>query len=99
MNFITHKKDKYGYEKLDPASENFKFLKAVFDTKTTACNNYTEFYSFEIYKIIEKIPNKTVNEKNNNLMLFHGTSEKARSVFLKMVLEIQKKDGLERECT
>ena len=82
MNFITHKKDKYGYEKLDPASENFKFLKAVFDTKTTACNNYTEFYSFEIYKIIEKIPNKTVNEKNNNLMLFHGTSEKgAISIF------------------
>ena len=75
MNVKTEKLSKHGYEKLDPVSKEFKTLKEVFFTTTTfnvSCNNLEKF---QIYKVIENNPTKTVEGKSNNLMLFHGTNK------------------------
>ena len=86
MNIKTENNFKYNYEKLDPASEEFKILKGVyFTTKTsTACNvTYKMTKEIQIYKVFRADQIKTVNKKSNNLMLFHGTSKEGVTGILK----------------
>ena len=39
--------------------------------------------NFQIFKVIENNPVETLNEKRNNLMLFHGTKEQSVNNILK----------------
>ena len=83
MNIKTEKLFNYDCEKLDRESEEFKILKEVFFTTTTfnvSCNNLEKF---QIYKVIENNPTKTVEGKSSNLMLFHGTTEEGATGILK----------------
>ena len=82
MNIETDKSFKYDYEKLDPASEEFNFLKKTF--KTTSYNiSYNNIKEFEIYKVFQTNLTKTTDENSNNLMLLHGTSKKGTTGILK----------------
>ena len=73
---------KYVCTKLNPKSTKFKFLKRNFDT-TLSGTNREEFTNFQIFKLVETNPNKVVNEKRKNLMLFHGTNKKGAMGILK----------------
>ena len=73
MYLTTSKLFKYVCTKLNPKSTKFKFLKENFDT-TLSGTNRDEFTNFQIFKLVETNPNKVVNEKRKNLMLFHGTN-------------------------
>ena len=76
MNIKTNNTFKYDYTKLDPVLEEFKLVKGFFDITSTKLRKYNKFHNFQIYKIIEKSSTNLVKEKSNNLMLFHGTTEK-----------------------
>ena len=73
---------KYGYTKLDSASEEFKFLRKYFDTTSKVQENYEQLYYFSMYKVNERDHEK-VTGRSNNLMLFHGTNEKGATGILK----------------
>ena len=84
MNIKINALFKYGYKKLNFASKEFKFLKKIFDATSNGliCDN--NFKTIQAYKVIDNnSPVKTVEEKCNNLMLFHGTSEKGATGILK----------------
>ena len=84
MDIITKKSFKYYHEKLDSTSEEFKFLEGFFDKSTNgdSLGRFT-LNEFQIFKVKENIPNKAVNVNYNNLMLFHGTSEKGATGIFK----------------
>ena len=75
----------------DITSENV-FHKII--NKTSLCNEYENkimadfpqnkiMAYFHIFKVNENNPTKAVNEKRNNLMLFHGTDKKSATGILK----------------
>ena len=78
MNIKIDKLFIYDYEKLDPASEEFKFLKKTFITASFGLLTYKKAKRFYIYKVNGRNP---VRKAANNLMLYHGTSRKAQLVF------------------
>ena len=64
---------KYDLQKLDCTSAEFKFVEHFFKTTSTKFSLYPEILkNFQIWKVINT--KETVDEKGNNLMLFHGTS-------------------------
>ena len=75
MNIQTDKSFIYDYEKLDPASEEFNFLKETF-ISTFLQKGYTKTEVAHMYKVNEEDFDKTSVKPVNNLMLYHGTSEK-----------------------
>ena len=93
MNIITDKSFKYDVEKLDSTSDEVKFIKQFYDTTGDTTNVMTDHLKREgyitqvkdlkIYKVIEDNPIIAVDEKNNNLMLFHGTTPKGATGILK----------------
>ena len=63
---------KYKCEKLNCDLDEYKFVKSFYETYniiSTASDN------IKVYKILENKPTNILEEKRNNLMLFHGTSE------------------------
>ena len=82
MYVTTSKFFKYVGTKLNPKSTKFKFLMGNFDT-TLSWTNRHDFTNFQIFKLVETNPNKVVNEKRKNLMLFHGTNEEGANGILK----------------
>ena len=82
MYLTTSKFFKYVCTKLNPKSTKFKFLKENFDTTLSGTNRHG-FTNFQIFKLNETNPNKVVNEKKKNLMLFHGTNKKGAMGILK----------------
>ena len=103
MDNITDKNFKYDLEKLDSTSEEFIFVEQFYDTtgviKTAknslikATENGSQVIKPEIYKVIENNPIKSVDEKSNNLMLFHGTKWKHVDGILKEGFKNSKKGG------
>ena len=83
MNIKTDKSFKYDYEKLDPALEEFTFLKKTFMTTYFGIFPYLKFNNFHIYKVIEGNLVNTVVKPVNNLMLYHGTSVEGATGILK----------------
>ena len=73
MDVITNTNTyKYKCEKLNYDLDEYKFVKNFYKTiniTSTASDNV------KVYKILENKPTKILEEKRNNLMLFHGTSE------------------------
>ena len=82
---------KYNIEKLDSTSDEFKFIKGFYATTSktneTMCSYINIAYrnkdDFCIYKVNEKNPIEAVDEKSNNLMLFHGTTKNGVTGILK----------------
>ena len=83
MNIKTDKSFKYDYEKLDPASEEFTFLKKTIMTTSFLMMGYIKAKRFHIYKVNERNLVKTAVKQINNLMLYHGTSQKGATGILK----------------
>ena len=87
MEITTGKSFKYDLEELDSTTDEFMFLKEFFDTtygtdlinKTSVCSEtyFQIMDNFHIYKVNENKPIKALNEKRNNIMLFHGTNWKS----------------------
>ena len=67
----------YGVEIISPDSEEFKRVKEFFDDCRYEKYCYDKFtvQNFQIFRVIENNPVETLNEKRNNLMLFHGTKQ------------------------
>ena len=82
MNIKTDKSFKYDYEKLDPASEEFNFLKETF-MSTFLFKGYTGTEVAHMYKVNERNLVKNEGKKSNNLMLYHGTNQKGVTGILK----------------
>ena len=82
MNIKTDKYFKYDYEKLDPASEQFNFLKETF-MSTFLFKAYTGTEVAHMYKVNERNIVKTAVKPVSNLMLYHGTSQKGVAGILK----------------
>ena len=84
MDPITNNETcKYKHEELGCESDEYKFIKNFYETnhdfsplnslqntKLVAPNN------LKVYKISENSPTTIIEEKCNNLMLFHGTNER-----------------------
>ena len=93
MDIITDNSFKYDLEKLDSTSDEFILVKQFHDI-TVSITNYngnskkalgytSQIENFQIYKVNENIPTESAQEKNNNLMLFHGTNRKGAVGILK----------------
>ena len=63
MYIKTDESSKYDYEKLDPASEEFNFLKETFITSSFGLINYIKANNFHIYKVNERNHVKTTVKK------------------------------------
>ena len=91
MDIITKKGFKYDLQKLDSKLDEFLLVKKFFNiTIKKSVHVYKDnIYShqlkdFEIHKVMtDSKPARGVNEKSNNLMLFHGTDEKGANGILK----------------
>ena len=81
LNMIinTEKYFEYDYENLNPASKEFKLLKKIFDARS----NFTKLENFQIYLVKENNSIRSIEQKSNNLMLFHGTNQKGATGILK----------------
>ena len=93
MDIITDNSFKYDLEKLDSTSDEFILVKQFHDI-TVSITNYngnskkasgytSQIENFQIYKVNENNPTESAQEKNNNLMLFHGTNRKGAVGILK----------------
>ena len=67
---------KYKCEKLGVDSDELKIVRDFINTTTANSTKWGYLPSFNVYKIIETDPSKQLEEKRNNLMLFHGTNSK-----------------------
>ena len=83
MNIKTDKSFIYDYENLDPSSEEFTFLKKTFVATSFDYIEYVKFNGFHVYKVNERNHVNTAVKKSNNLMLYHGTSQKGVTGILK----------------
>ena len=84
---------KFDIKRLPTESDEFKWVKMFFDDcrypKYSQAKLTVE--NFQIFKVIENNPDKTLNENRSNLMLFHGTKEKNVSKILKSGFKNSKK--------
>ena len=80
MEIVNNETWKYNLQILDPTSDEFKFVQHFFKTTSNKFSYFKEapetLENFQIWKVIEQNINVTVHEKSDNLMLFHGTSQK-----------------------
>ena len=80
MDIITDKSFKYNVETLGSTSDEFILVKEFHDITRNSQQNNINLWAlaadFKIYKLNENSPTKIVEEKRNNLMLFHGTNRK-----------------------
>ena len=84
METIKYETWKYKIEILEPTSDEFKFVQHFFNTSSTEIFMDHEISkNFQIYKVIKQNNKETVDEKSNNLMLFHGTSQESAAGILK----------------
>ena len=73
---------KYKRDELSFDSDEYKFVKNFYETNTSTQGFSPVFRqliatgNFKVYKISENYPTEKIDEKRNNLMLFHGTNEK-----------------------
>ena len=100
MNFKTTKRFKYDVKRLSTESDEFKRVKVFFDD----CR-YSKYFrkkftveNFQIFKVNENNPDKTLNENRNNLMLFHGTKEENVSKILKNGFKNSEKGWYGKVC-
>ena len=80
MDIVTKKGFRYNLAKLDSTLDEFLFVKEFFNKNTKKRAIYEEIKShqvkdFQIHKVVESKPTSAINEKSNNLMLFHGTGK------------------------
>ena len=80
MNILTNNTEKvykYYLEKLGCGSDEYIIVKDFF-VNTTVNLNYSgkSLPDFNVYEIMETCPIKSLKEEHNNLILFHGTSNK-----------------------
>ena len=54
--------------------------------------------NFQIFKVIDNNPDKTLNENRNNLMLFHGTKEENVSKILENGFKNSKEGWYGKVC-
>ena len=79
---ITEDTFKYDFESLDSGSDEFKFIKKFI--KVTKFITVIKLGKIlQIHKVFEKRSTSSVDEKRNNLMLFHGTNKKGVEGILK----------------
>ena len=84
MDIITAKNYKYDVKRLSIESDEFKTIKDFVDScRYEEQHQKLTMQNFSIFKVLENNPAKTLNEKRNNLMLFHGTKEESVSNILK----------------
>ena len=67
---------KYKCEKLGVDSDELKTVRDFFNTTTANSTKRDNSPGFNVYKVMETDPSKQLEEKSNNLMLFHGTNSK-----------------------
>ena len=81
----TKKNYKYDVISLSTESEEFKRVREFFDDCRYTENSFDKLsvQNFQVFKVIENNPVETLNEKRNNLMLFHGTKEHRVNKILK----------------
>ena len=92
MDIITDKSFKYNLEKLDSTSDEFIFVKNFYDVTEDSMNAMKntrkssgyipKINDFQIYEVVKNNQVK-VDEKQNNLMLFHGTTQEGAAKILK----------------
>ena len=85
MDIKTTRRYKYDAKKLPTESDEFKWVKMFFDDCKDSERLHTRNFTvknFQIFKVVENNPDKTINENRNNLMLFHGTKEENVSKIL-----------------
>ena len=76
MDITTNKSWKYDLKKLESTSYEFKIVEHFFKTTSSIFPLFPGiFKKFQIWKVIEQNEKATADEKSNNLMLFHGTSQ------------------------
>ena len=100
MNIKTTRRYKYDVKRLPTESDEFKRLKMFFDD--CRCSNIClikfTMENFQIFKVIDNNPDKTLNENRNNLMLFHGTKEENVSKILENGFKNSKKGWYGKVC-
>ena len=74
---------KYKCEKLGVDSDEWKTIRDFFNRTTANSTKWEYSPGFNVYKIMETSPSKQLEEKRNNLMLFHGTNIKGVEGILK----------------
>ena len=94
MNIQTNKTSIYKKEELISDSDEYNFVKNFFDSTVNSCNENrfpnryqtktpTDFKVFKVIKNNQMTELTALDEKRNNLMLFHGTIEKGVDSILK----------------
>ena len=78
MESINNATWKYNLQILEPTSDEFKFVEHFFKTSTIKfLIDHATLNNFQIWRVIEQNTKAKFDEKSNNLMLFHGTSQKS----------------------
>lgn len=100
MNIKTTRRYKYDVKRLFTESDEFKSVKKFFDDCRSPKQliENLKFENFEIFKVIERNPDKTLNENRNNLMLFHGTKEETVRKILEKGFKNSKKGWYGKVC-
>ena len=90
MFIQTNKTSIYKKEELSSDSDEYNFVKNFFDSTVNSCNENryqtktpTDFKVFKVIKNNQMTELTALDEKRNNLMLFHGTIEKGVDSILK----------------
>ena len=87
----SSKASKYEQEEISSDKEEYKFVKSFFDTTKNVFRRKSSPKEFKVFKITENNPLTTLNDKRNNLMLFHGTTMKGVEGILKQGFKNSKK--------
>ena len=91
QTFQAIKSSKYKLKELSSGSDDHKLVKNFFDTTKGNKKQRPSPTDFKVYKILENNPLTTLDEKRNNLMLFHGTTIKGVEGILKEGFKSSKK--------
>ena len=83
MNIQTNNFFKYKKEELSSDSDEYNFVKNFFVTTANVSYEVRPPTNFKVFRIIKNSPMTALDEKSNNLMLFHGTTEKGADSILK----------------
>ena len=100
INTFIFKTYKYDVKRLPTESDEFKWVKMFFDDCRDTIYSSKKFTveNFQIFKVNENNPDKTLNENRNNLMLFHGTKEENVSKILENGFKNSEKGWYGKVC-
>ena len=85
MDIITNKSYKYDVRRLKRESGEFKTVKEFFDNSRifNKADAMEPTLNLRLFKIVENKPTDTKVKHQNNLLLFHGTSEECMNGILR----------------